>query len=64
MSLFKYKTIGFIQRKIENILLHIILAYVLCAQKNCLIETVLFEYPQHMFRLRNKEIIFLLRTLN
>ena len=29
-----------------------ILTFVLGAQKDHLIETVLFEYPQHMFRLR------------
>ena len=28
------------------------------ALKNRLIETVLFEYPQHMFWVRNKKIIF------
>ena len=33
------------------------------AQKNRLIEAVLFEYPQHMFWLRNKKNNFLLRTL-
>ena len=35
-----------------------VLTYVLGTQKNHLIETVLFEYPQHMFWLRNKKIIF------
>ena len=35
------------------------LAYVLGAQNNCP-----FEYPQHMFRLKNKMIIFLLHTLD
>ena len=34
------------------------------AQKNCLIEMVLFEFPQHTFWLRNKKIIILLCTLN
>ena len=37
--------------------------YVLGAQKNHLIERS-FEYPQHMFWLRNKKIKFSLRTLN
>ena len=47
----------------------LVLAYVLGAQKNRLIETFgcskepshrdgSFEYPQHMFWLRNKKIIF------
>ena len=31
--------------------------------KNRLIETVLFEYPQHMFLMRNKENNFPIRTL-
>ena len=35
--------------------------YVLVAQKNCLIE-MFFEYPQHMFWLRNKKNNFQLRT--
>ena len=39
------------------------LKYVLGAQKNRLNETV-FEYPQHIFWLRNKEHIFLVPTLN
>ena len=51
------------QRKILNIFLPIILAYILGAQKNCH-ETVSFEYTQHMFWLRNKKIIFLVRPLN
>ena len=54
-----------------------ILTYVLGAQKNRLIETILlstqkelshwdssFEYPQHKFWLKNKKIKFSLRTLN
>ena len=48
--------------KLVNIVLPISLTYVLGAQKNHLIEMVLlsdgsFEYPQHMFWLRNKNII-------
>ena len=35
-----------------------VLTYVLGAQKNRLIEMVSFEYPQHMFWLRNKKVIF------
>ena len=48
------------ERKIVNIFLPI--SFSTCflgAQKNRLIE-----YPQHMFWLRNKEIIFLAHTLN
>ena len=41
-----------------------VLTYILGAQKNRLNETDLFEYPQHMFWLRNKKIIFLVRTFN
>ena len=37
--------------------------YVFGAQKNRLIETILFEYQQHMFWLRNKKNNFLIRTL-
>ena len=51
------------QRKIVNILLPIILAYVLGAQKNRLIETVLLS-TLNMFWLKNKKVIFLLRTFN
>ena len=47
-----------------NIFLPIILAYIIGAQKNSLIETVYSEYQQHMFWLRNKLIIFLVHTLN
>ena len=39
--------------KIKNIFLPIILAYVLGAQRDGS-----FEYPQHMFRLRNKKKLF------
>ena len=38
--------------------------YVLGAQKNRLKRDGSFEYPQHMFWLRNKKIVFLLRSLN
>ena len=41
-----------------------VLAYVLGAQKNRLIENSYFEYPQHMFWLRNKKIIFRYTLLN
>ena len=34
------------------------LTHHLGAQKNLLIETILFEYPQQMFWLRNKKISF------
>ena len=47
------------ERNIVNIFLPISLDIVLGAQKNGLIETVLFEYPQHMFRLGKKKNIFL-----
>ena len=43
------------QRKIVNIFLPIIFSICLGCSK---------EYPQHMFWMRNKKIIFLLRTLN
>ena len=46
-------------RKIVNICLPVILAYVVEAQRDSS-----FEYPQHMFCLRNMKIISLLRTLN
>ena len=46
-----------------NIFLPIILAYVLGAQKNRLIETVLLS-THNMFWMRNKKNIFLLHTLN
>ena len=48
----------FFLRKTVNIFLPIILTYVLDAQKNRLIETVLLSHPQHMFWLRNKKINF------
>ena len=35
-----------------------VLTYVFGAQKNRLIETVIFEYPQHIFWLRNKNNIY------
>ena len=48
-----------VERKIENISFPSVIAYVLGAQKNRLDETVhYFEYPQHMFWLRNKKIKF------
>ena len=48
-----------------NIFLPISFYIVLGAQKNRLIETVnSFEYPQHMFSLRNKKIKFFVRTLS
>ena len=52
------------QRRFVKNFFPIILAYILGAQKNHLNETVLLSNPQHMFWLRNKKIIFLLRTLN
>ena len=39
------------------------LIYDLCAQKKRLKDGS-FKYPQYMFWLRNKKIIFLLQTLN
>ena len=42
----------------------LIKSYVLGAQKNRLIETVLFEYLQHMFWSRNKKDAFSVCTLN
>ena len=51
------------QRKIVNIFLPIILAYVLDAQKNCLMETVLLS-THNLLWLIHKKIIFLLRTIN
>ena len=48
-----------IQRKIVNIFLPIIFSMCFgCSKKPS------FEYPQHMFWLRSKKIIFLVRTLN
>ena len=52
------------RQKIVNNFLPIILAYVLCAQRNRLIETVLLSTHNKMFWFRNKKIIFLLHTLN
>ena len=46
------------QRKIVNIFYPSVLTYILGAQKPCLIEAFFFEYPQHMFWLSNKKIIF------
>ena len=56
----RYKSKGI---RIEIIFLLIDLNMCLGAQKNRLIETVLFEYPQHMFWLKNKKINFPLHTL-
>ena len=49
--------------KLSKFSLPPVLIYVFGAQKNRLIETF-FEYTQYMLWLRNKKIIFLLRTLN
>ena len=51
------------QHKIVNIFLPIIFNICFIAQKNRLIEKVLLS-THNMFWLRNKKIIFLLRTLN
>ena len=51
------------ERKIINIFLPISFNIFLGAQKNRLIETS-FEYPHHMFWLRNKNITFLVHTFN
>ena len=75
---FEYSTlsrfIGFdkhiFERKIVSIFLAISFntcfgcSYVLGAQKNGLIETVLLSTHKHMFCLRNKKVIVLVRTLN
>ena len=51
------------QRKLVNIFLPSVLTYVLGAQKNHLIETVVLSNPQNMFCLRNNKNIFV-TTLN
>ena len=51
------------ERKIANIFLPIHINICFGSSKE-LILTVSFEYPQHMFWLRNKKINVLVRTLN
>ena len=52
------------QHKIVNIFLHIIFSICFGYSKEPSQCDGSFEYPQHMFCLRKKKIIFLLRTLN
>ena len=52
-----------IQRKTVNIFLPIIFGISFGCSKEPSHRDCSFEYPQHMFWLRNKKIIFLLRTL-
>ena len=52
------------QRKIANIFLPISLSILYGCSKELSHWDGSFEYTQHMFWLRNKKIIFLLRTLN
>ena len=52
------------QSKIVNIFLPIILSICFGCLKEPSHRDGSFEYPQHMFRLRNKKIFFLVRTLN
>ena len=48
----------YFQRKIVNIFLPIILAYVLCAQKNRLIETILLSTHNICFGLEIRKLFF------
>ena len=52
------------QRKIVNIFLPIIFSICFGCSKEPSHQDGSFEYPQHMLWLRNKGIIFLLRTVN
>ena len=52
------------QRKIVNIFLPRILSIYFSCSKELSHQDGSFEYPQHMFCLRKKKIIFLLHTLN
>ena len=52
------------QRKFENIFLPMIFSICFGCSKEPSQREGSFEYPQHMFWSRNKEISFLLHTLN
>ena len=54
----------FFSRKIVNIVLLIFFCICFGFPKEPSHRDGSFEYPQHMFWLRNKQINFLLRTLN
>ena len=66
--LFIYRTTGLDsqknQRKIVNIFLPISFSLCFGCSKEPSHWDGTFEFPQHMFWLRNQKIIFLLRTLN